>query len=142
MAQTCIHHLCYPMTPTHPLLDPLLVGRPLMAPHPSICQTLRMTVVPMVSRRLQLHPAEALAGHIDPETPVVPSQSLRSPLSVEAIQVSSAAKDTKQKHKKHKEVEMQREKAEDESVSEMHKSIWIACNPSIREAEARGLLQV
>lgn len=95
----------------------------------------------MVSRRLQLHPAEALAGHIDPETPVVPSQSLRSPLSVEAIQVSSAAKDTKQKHKKHKEVEMQREKAEDESVSEMHKSIWIACNPSIREAEARGLLQ-
>lgn len=57
-----------------------------MAPHPSICQTLRMTVVPMVSRRLRLHPAEALAGHIDPETPVVPSQSLRSPLSVEAIQ--------------------------------------------------------
>lgn len=71
-----------------------------MAPHPSICQTLRMMVVPMVSRRFQLHPAEALAGHIDPETPVVPSQSLRSPLSVEATQVSSAAKDTKQKDKK------------------------------------------
>lgn len=57
-----------------------------MAPHPSTCRTSRMMVAPMVSRRLLLHPAEALAGHIGPETPVVPSQSLRSPLSVEAIQ--------------------------------------------------------
>lgn len=64
----------------------------------------------MVSRRLRPHLAEALAGHIDPETPVVPSQSLRSPLNVEAIQVSSAARDTKQTVKKDKGVEMQRER--------------------------------
>lgn len=95
-----------------------------MAPHPSTCQTLRMMVVPMVSRRLRPHPAEALAGHIDPETPVVPSQSLRSPLSVEAIQVSSAAKDTKQTDKKHKGEEgeeMQRERRQ--KVSQVQKCI-------------------
>lgn len=75
----------------------------------------------MVSRRLRPHPAEALAGHIDPETPVVPSQSLRSPLSVEAIQVSSAAKDTKQTDKKHTGEEMQRERRQ--KVSQVQKCI-------------------
>lgn len=86
MGQICIHHLCYPMTPTHPHLDLLLAGRPLMVPRPSKCQTLRMMVTPMASLRFLTHQAEALVGRIGPETPVAPSQSLRNPLSVEAIQ--------------------------------------------------------
>lgn len=40
----------------------------------------------MESLRLLTHLAEALVGLIGPETPVAPSQILRNPLSVEAIQ--------------------------------------------------------
>lgn len=39
--------------------------------------------------RLLRHPAGAWAGPIGPETPVAPSQSLRSPLKVEATLVST-----------------------------------------------------
>lgn len=75
---SCIHHLCYPMTPTHRHLDPLPAGRPHMGRHPSTYPTLRMMVVPMVNLSLLLHPARALAGAIGPETPEAPSQSPRS----------------------------------------------------------------
>jgi hypothetical protein len=62
-----------------------------MGHHPSTCLTLRTMVARMLNLRLLPLPAGALAGPIGPATLVAPSQSLRSLMKVEAMQVSTAA---------------------------------------------------
>lgn len=88
MGPSCTHHPCYLTTPIHHHLDPLPAGRPPMGHPPSTCPTLRMMVVPMANLKLRLHLARAPAGAIGPATPVAPSQSLTSHVTVAAMLVS------------------------------------------------------